>query len=142
MERLQIDKRGKSMSLIDCKTEFYEWLKKHGYGNCDLVIREWRRQRVNPERDKRQRFPKSEYQRLFDSQKGFCACGCSEHLLVPAIKNEIDHIDPNRQDFNHRSNLQLLLPEHNRNKSSKSVLQQSKESGRTMQEIIKPGFDS
>ena len=128
-------------NLKECKTEFYEWLKKHGYGNCDLVIREWRKQRVNPERDKRKHFPPKKYQILFDRQKGICACGCDETLLIPARLNHIDHIDCNRGDFNHDTNLALLKPSHNLSKSSKSIAQLSKETGRSFQGIIQPGFE-
>ena len=130
------------VSLKECKIEFNEWVKKHGYGDCDYIIREWRRQRVNPERDAKDKTSPSEKQKMFNAQKGFCPI-CNEILFIPATdrRNEVDHIDPNRQDLNHRTNKQLVhgVP-CNRKKSSKDLIQQSKESGKTVQELIQPGF--
>ena len=128
-------------SLKECQQEFDEWVKKHGVGNCDTVIRAHNRKRVSSERDEREKFPPRMYQMLFNRQKGMCSW-CEKLLNIPATRgNEIDHIDPNRKDFNHPTNLQLLhgLP-CNREKSSKDLLQQSKETGKTIQELIAPGY--
>jgi hypothetical protein len=142
VEYTQIDKRGKLMSFKECQIEFDEWIKKHGVGNCDAVIRAHNRRRVNPERDPRDKTSPSEKQKMFNTQKGFCPI-CHFFLYVPATdrRNEVDHIDPNRQDFNHQTNKQLVhgIP-CNRKKSSKDLIQQSKESGKTIQEIIEPGY--
>jgi len=93
----------------------------------------------NPGRAARIKFPPRMYQRLFDDQEGQCGCDCGSPLLVPARKNQIDHRDPNRQDFNHRSNLSLLLPQHNMSKNADSIQTQSKKSGRGFVEILQSG---
>jgi 5-methylcytosine-specific restriction endonuclease McrA len=130
------------MSFKECIIELRQIRDKYGYGNFDTAVRMLNRERVNKNRDPREKnFPKSMYQKLFDRQKGRCLY-CNDHLFVPANKgNEIDHIDPNRQDFNHPSNLQLLHGDPcNRSKSSKDIIKQSKESGKLVTEIIQPGY--
>jgi hypothetical protein len=52
-------------------------------------------------------------------------------------KIEIDHRDPNRKDFNSDRNLQLTHKECNRKKSSKSLYELSKETGKTIREILR-----
>jgi CRISPR/Cas system Type II protein with McrA/HNH and RuvC-like nuclease domain len=130
------------MSLETCKEKLRALRTEEGYGNFDAAVKALNRERVNVNRDERKdKYPKRYYQILFDRQKGICPY-CGKHLFVPATRgNEIDHIDPNRTDFNHPTNLELLhgVP-CNREKSSKDVFQQSKESGKMVSEILKPGF--
>ena len=129
-------------SIKECQQEFDVWIKKHGVGNCDAVIRAHNRRRVSTERDPRDKTSPSQKQKMFNDQKGICPI-CCNLLFIPATdrRNEVDHIDPNRQDLNHRTNKQLVhgLP-CNRKKSSKDLIQQSRESGKMIQEIIEPGF--
>lgn len=96
------------------------------------------KQRVNPERDKRKKFPPSLYQRLYNEQGGDCSI-CGKRLEIPARKNEIDHINPNESNFNGHFNLQLVHRHCNRNKSSKDMIQQSKQYGKPISELIKGG---
>lgn len=124
------------MTLPETKQALREIRERAGYGNFDRAVMALNRERVNPQRDKRQKFPPRKYQQLFDKQRGWCPI-CVERLLVPARRNAIDHIDPNRQDFNHTSNLQLLHPQCNLRKSSKSIQEQAKENGKTFREILK-----
>ena len=124
-----------TLNLAECESALREIRSRAGYSIFDAVVKKLNRERVNPERQQRKRFPTSVYQRLYDKQGGDCR-ECGDRLFVPARKNEIDHIDPNREDFNHPSNLQLLHPKCNREKSSKSVYEQSKASGRSFEEII------
>lgn len=128
-------------SLKDCISELREIRAKHGYGNFDQAVKALNRERIDPAREKRIKWPKGLYQKLYDAQGGICPA-CKRHLYVPANRgNEIDHIDPNRADFNHRTNLQLVhgVP-CNRKKSSKDVFQQSKETGKGVGELLSPGF--
>ena len=90
------------------------------------ITREMNREKVNRQRDKRQKFPPGLYQKLFDKQNGICP-PCKELLLIPAKRNEIDHINPNETHFNAEWNLQLLHPACNREKGSKSMYEQMKE---------------
>jgi hypothetical protein len=129
-------------SLIECKREFDEWVKKHGYGNADFTIRQWRKQRVDPERDDRDKTSPAQKQKMFNAQKGFCPI-CKKLLFIPATdhRNEVDHIDVNREDYNHRTNKQLVHGNPcNRNKSSKSIVQISKETGIPFDQIIGAGY--
>jgi hypothetical protein len=99
-------------------------------------IRRYNRQKLHVEgREKRQRFSKGMYQRLFDQQKGVCPA-CEEPLFIPARRNQIDHINPEVvQGFNRPGNLQLLHPLCNQQKAAKTLLEQSKHSGKTMREL-------
>lgn len=122
------------LTLEETRRGFRELAANSARSNLRFVVKEWMRERVNPEREKRIHFPKSMYQKLYDQQGGKCP-RCPEPLLIPARKNEIDHRDPNRQDFNHRDNLALMHPHCNKKKSSKSLLQQSKETGENFTDL-------
>ncbi len=116
--------------------EFLAIRQEIGYSRFEHILKSIQRERLqNPAREKRQRFPPSMYQKLFDAQEGFCN-ECGEFLAVPATKNEIDHKDPNRQDFNHPSNLQLLHRSCNREKGASTIQEQSKATGKTMRELV------
>jgi len=120
----------------DCLSESEIILAKHGYSIYFKVQKDLMRRRVNPERDKREKFPPRLYQRLFDAQGGICPW-CDKPLDIPAKRNEIDHADPNEQTFNKYSNLQLLHKHCNREKSSMSIQEQSKETGKPFTELIR-----
>lgn len=111
-----------------------------GYANFDAAVKALNRERVDPTREKRKRFSKAVCQRLFDRQGGKCLM-CRETLDIPAYQNEVDHIDPNRADFNHPSNLRLLHRSCNREKSSASVIDHAKRTGQTIREMIDPNED-
>ena len=126
------------MSYDTCYEELKALRVKHGTSQFDYAVKKLMRERIDSGRDKREKFPKSMYQKLFDTQKGICpGYDTPPHpLTIPAVKNEIDHIDPDRIDFNHRTNLQLLCVDCNRRKSSKSIAQQAKETGRPYTRIL------
>ena len=84
----------KLMSLIDCKNEFNEWLKKHGYGNCELIIREWRRQRVNPERGEKKNYTWAQIKSAYKKQRGICPI-CLKEMALDRNKLHGDHWDCN-----------------------------------------------
>jgi CRISPR/Cas system Type II protein with McrA/HNH and RuvC-like nuclease domain len=127
-----------SLDLAQTESALREIRRLAGYANFDAVVKKLNRERIDPERVKRKRFPKSMYQRLYDKQQGVCPL-CDNRLNIPATKNEIDHISPGEEQFNGVANLQLTHPMCNRKKSSKSVLQQSKESGRSFVSIVSRG---
>lgn len=132
----------------DC-VDLYSLLKRirteWGYGSFDYAVKQINRERLlNPDRDKRKRPSRGECQRLYDSQKGICP-RCGDHLFVPANDkgNEVDHIDPNRQDFNHRSNKVLVHGlKCNRSKGAQSIQEQSKRMGKSFTDILQPGIDN
>ncbi len=123
--------------MSDLLSELRALRTKHGYGEFDFAVKKLMRERLQVEgRAKRIKFPKSYYQKLFDFQMGLCP-HCGKVLTIPATKNEIDHKNPNEgEHFNDRFNLQLLHKSCNREKSSKSILQQSKETGRMSVELL------
>jgi hypothetical protein len=130
------------MSYQECLLDYRQWRKKHGTSSCDAVIRSENRQRINLGRDKRDKTSKAEKQKMFNDQKGICPI-CDDLLFIPAYdrRNEVDHIDPNRTDLNHWTNKQLVHGNPcNRKKSGKSIAQQSKETGKTYEQIIDPGY--
>ena len=119
------------------KMELRALIGKYGYSRFWQDIKELNRERISKDRPKREHFPKSMYQKLFDMQIGTCPY-CRKQLDIPATKNEVDHKDPNAgEKFNERFNLQLLHRSCNRTKSSKSIQQQSKESGKTFEQLTR-----
>jgi 5-methylcytosine-specific restriction endonuclease McrA len=124
-----------SLTIAETESALREIRRIAGYANFDAVVKKLNRERIDPERVKRKRFPKSMYQRLYDKQQGICPL-CDNRLNIPATKNEVDHRNPEERDFNHASNLQLTHPECNRRKSSASVLEQSKRSGKPFTALV------
>jgi CRISPR/Cas system Type II protein with McrA/HNH and RuvC-like nuclease domain len=122
----------------DCLREIKALRDQYQRSVWDAAMKQLKRERLeNYGRDPRKKFPPRMYQRLFDMQRGVCRF-CNNHLDVPAKKNEIDHIDPSRQDFNTPSNLELLHVACNRVKSSRTLYEQSKLTGKPLTEILKP----
>lgn len=122
---------------IDEAREVYRaWRDTFGTSICDQVQREEGRRRLQVVgRAPRKRFTARIYQRLFDRQAGICRW-CHEILEIPARRNEIDHLNPEAEDFNGETNLQLLHRACNREKSSKSMLDQAKDRNRTVTDLI------
>ncbi len=114
-----------------------------GRGNFDEAVRMLNRERLqNYQRDARISFSKAKYQRLFDEQRGICPV-CNGQLEFPAIRNEVDHKDPNRTDFNAHSNLQLVhgrrsRQQCNQRKGASSMLTQAKRQGKTFANLVGP----
>lgn len=131
----------KMRTPLECLEDLRALRDRYGYSAFDEAVRTLNRERLaNPTREERKKFPPKLYQRLYDCQKGICRF-CGTHLDVPAKKNEIDHIDPNRQDLNSSSNLQLLHITCNRVKSCRTVYEQSKHTGKSISEILTPVID-
>jgi hypothetical protein len=87
------------------------------------------------DRPERKKFPWSLYKRLYERQAGLCPWCCGAMILLRG-KVEIDHINPNADDYNGRDNLQLLHSHCNREKSGMSIEQQSKHTGKSFVELI------
>lgn len=125
----------------DCINDLEALRKTYGYSRYDRCVKHLNRQRLlNRERDPHQHFPPRVYQRLFDAQKGLCGI-CGDQLEFPANRNEIDRKDPNADDYNGRSNLQLVhgrlsVQKCNQKKGAKSMLDQCKCSGDSMLALI------
>ena len=111
-----------------------------GISNWDHEVSRINREKLQvDDREKQKRFPKSTYQMLYDKQNGKCGI-CNKPLFIPAKhrENEIDHINVNLEGdtYNQFSNLQLTHGKCNREKSAKDLFQVSKETGKTIPEII------
>ena len=112
--------------------------KLAGYAKFDHAVKVLNRERVNPDREKRKRFPKSTYQRLFDKQRGICP-DCDKPLDIPATRNHIDHISPEEEDFNNDRNIRLVHDSCNLRKGARSVYDHAKRTGRSFEQIIGTG---
>lgn len=124
------------MSILE---ELKSIRERYGYSEFDHAIKRINRERLQVEgREKRVKFPKSMYAKLYKFQFGMCSiCELPMVKLGSYRGLEIDHRDPNRQDgFNDWDNLGLAHEKCNREKSSKSMLQMSKESGKTVTEML------
>lgn len=113
-----------------------------GYSRFSHSYQMLNRERIEPGREKHQQFPPTEYQRLFGKQGGVCpGYKVPPHaLLIPATKNHVDRIDPHaKRGYNDKRNRQLLCPDCNKRKSSKDLLQQSRETGETIAQIVERG---
>ena len=108
-----------------------------GYSAFDNAIKSINRERLfdREKRERRKHFSPKVYQSLFDKQKGVCNF-CKLPLDIPARQNEIDHRDVNAEDYNGASNLQLLHKYCNRTKSSKSLIELSKQGHGTFREQL------
>ena len=115
---------------------------KNRYGDSIFWdgVKKLKRKKLEVEnREKRKHFPLPKYQDLWAKQRGICPI-CEQGMEVP-FKNtsglNIDHKDPNREKgFNDDDNLQLTHGRCNRSKSSSSLIQQSKQTGKTIAELI------
>jgi len=127
------------MTLPETISALRELRAKSGYSKFEIAVKTLNRERVNPEREKRQRFPPQEYDRLYGKQRGICpGYGVPEHPFEGSARDQhIDHIDSQRtHGYNAKSNRQLLCGPCNLRKSSKSIYAQSKHSGRPFTDII------
>jgi 5-methylcytosine-specific restriction endonuclease McrA len=124
---------------MTCIEELRAIREKHGYSIFDHSIKALNRERLQTQtREKRIKFPTSTYSRLYQSQHGLCSiCEMPMVKLAKYHTLEIDHRDPNRRDgFNDWDNLGLAHEKCNREKSSKSMQQMSKETGRTTVQML------
>lgn len=107
-----------------------------GYSRFDHAMRAINRERIeNPGRDTRKKFPWSKYTRLYKECKGVC-WWCES--TMPLIKGqvEVDHFDPNEQEFNGDGNLGLLHAKCNREKGPMNLTDQAKYLGITVTDLV------
>lgn len=120
-----------------CKEWFAEGLKLYGYSAVENEIKAWKRRRIPIDRPARVKFPWSEYRRMYEAQKGICPL-CQETMPLIRGKIEMDHINPELtgEEFNARSNRQVVCSGCNKEKSAMTVAQQTKFYGKTMTQIV------
>ncbi len=113
---------------------------EYGYGEFDHAIKTLNRERLQTrDRPEREQFSKSTYSRLYQVQRGMCSiCEMPMAKLLKFKGLAIDHRNPNATgaDFNAWENLGLAHEKCNAEKSAKSMLQMSKETGKTMVEML------
>lgn len=122
----------------------------YGRSSFDPAIRRKANRRVDDiqSRPKRKKHPRLYYQHLYDHQNGDCirfSKRCTGRLVTPANshKNHLDHIDPNASPdtWDTRVNHQLICDACNLEKSSMSIMDQAKHTGRGIAEIIRNGLE-
>jgi 5-methylcytosine-specific restriction endonuclease McrA len=133
------------MSRLEERQQILEGLREEwGYGDFDEIIRRMNRQRLQSNRtEERKTFTWSMYTRLNEKQRGVCPW-CEKDLKV--VKSEkrnlhIDHINPNQGAFNNPKNLQLLHASCNLAKSAMTMQEQSKHTGKTVEELLRGGAE-
>jgi hypothetical protein len=131
---------------VQCLAELKALKEEYGYGIFDAAIRQMGRKRLQIDknsRESRQRFRPRDYKRAYHRQRGICPI-CRLGMILPLTFPgglAMDHIDPNRADFNHPSNLQVTHEICNKRKAAKSIQEQSKSSGRPFVDIIRVPVD-
>lgn len=95
-----------------------------------------RRLESGPTRQKRKRFPWSKYQKLYQKQGGVC-WWCQSDMKLIKGQIEVDHFDPNADDFNGDTNLSVLHMDCNREKSAKTLTEQAEYLHITVTELLK-----
>lgn len=86
-------------------------------------------------RQKRKRFPWSKYQKLYQKRNGVC-WWCQSDMKLIKGQIEVDHFDPNADDFNGEGNLSVLHMDCNREKSAKTLTEQAEYLGITVKELL------
>ena len=124
---------------MTCIEELKAIREKYGYGVFYHDVKTLSRERLQIDnREKRVKFPKSTYAKLYKFQFGLCSICDQPMVKLGSYRGlEIDRRNPNRQDgFNDWDNLGLAHEKCNRQKSSKSMEQMSKQNGKTTVEML------
>lgn len=121
---------------MTCLEELKSLRTKYGTGEFDHSIKTLNRERLeNYNRPKRISFKWSLYRKLYRKQFGLCGI-CEAEMALIKGKVSMDHKNPNAEDFNDESNLQVTHVRCNLEKSSKSIPEQSKETGKPFTELV------
>lgn len=126
-----------AMSSLSVRDRLRAIRTEVGYSKFDFEVKALQRERLNDKakRDKRVHFKWAKYESLYKKCGAQC-WWCGE--IMPLIKGqiEIDHFDPNADDFNDDPNLGLLHMECNRTKGSMSLPDQAKYHQITITQLI------
>lgn len=123
----------------ECEQELELLLEKYGRSELFRSVTRLLRRRVNRNRDPRKAVPWSQLREIARRQHFICAiCRDPEKPMrdKPGY-TVVDHIDPNRKDFNHPDNLQAAHKSCNATKGAKSIYEQAIERGMTIHEFIR-----
>ena len=114
---------------------------KTGYSNWTHITQKLNRERLNidkEERGARRRYRPAEYKKLYRRQHGICPI-CESEMAQPTNwpgNLAMDHLDVNSQDWDSEGNRQVTHSKCNQEKSSKSLNQMSKETGKTVADML------
>ena len=111
--------------------------KEVGRSIYDQAVKMKNRRRLESgsTRQKRKHFPWSKYQKLYQKKNGVCWwCQCDMKLIKGQI--EIDHFDPNADDYNGDANLSVIHMDCNREKSAKTLNEQAEHLNITVKELL------
>jgi 5-methylcytosine-specific restriction endonuclease McrA len=125
------------MDSIDCMKALEGILAEAGTSKFWRCVDSLRRRRLEvKDRPARKHYPWGEYRRLYEQQGGLCPL-CQEVMPLIRGKVEMDHVNCNAtgEEFNARSNRQVVCKACNREKSAKTMYEMSKLSGKTMAEM-------
>jgi 5-methylcytosine-specific restriction endonuclease McrA len=128
---------------VHLRAELIALREKYGYSlfRQEVVALERSRLQIDKaSRVPRQKFKARDYKRLYHAQRGICPL-CGLGMILPLHFPgglEIDHKNPNEAEhFNEWDNLALTHSACNRKKSSKTLEERSKETGKTTMELLK-----
>lgn len=129
------------MTLPDLEKELRRLRDEAGYGNFFYAVKKLVKERLQVDKEargERRRYRPAEYKKLYHRQHGICPI-CESEMAMP--KNwpgelEMDHIDPNSKDWDAESNRQVTHAKCNQEKSSSSVQEQSRKTGKMFTEIL------
>lgn len=98
-------------------------------------IKNRRRLESGSTRQKRKNFPWSKCEKLYEKKKGVC-WWCQSDMKLLRSEIELEHFDPNAENFNADENLSVMHKACNREKGSKTLTEQAEYLGITVKELI------
>lgn len=125
------------MTFLECKEALRAIREQAGMFNAKKAWKELSKEKRSIEQFKQERrilIARSQRERLYSDQSGICP-GCEQHFKL--IEMEVDHIIAlSLGGKNEFRNYRLLCVKCNREKSSKSLPEMSKENGKTVLEQL------
>ena len=127
------------MKGTSCYADLKQVQKDWGYSQYDHDVKKINRERVNPERGKKIDYTWAQVKHAYKKQRGICPV-CQKEMALDRNKLHGDHQNPNltvEEGLNSESNLRALHIVCNLKKSSKTIPQLSKETGRTYEDLLR-----
>ena len=121
---------------LDCLDDLKGLRNLYGTSTFDHAVKSLMRQRLDaPGRPKRVHVSLNARWEMYRRQKGICPL-CNKEMAPDEKIWDVDHIEPDSASYNGRDNTWLTHSGCNRSKGAKSLLDLSKESGKTIQEFL------
>ena len=130
--------------LNECQAVFDAWIKEFPRSDCDFVMKRHNRRRLETQdgtRPPRDKTPIGQREKMYMRQRGICPW-CKGDMDLDPHTWDVDHTNPNLTGsaYNHRSNKTLMHKKCNEEKNAMSLEDQAKHLGRTVTEILQPGY--